>query len=68
MRCLLQAAADEFAGLVKDFAPDAEAVWGDQGLETVFASPVDAVAIVLPAQVQVGRPSWSLHFTLLLKM
>lgn len=68
MRSRLQAAAEEFAKLVKDFAPHAEAVWGDQGLEKVFGSPVHAVAIVLPAQVQVGRSSWSSHSTLLLKM
>ncbi|GAQ91362.1 hypothetical protein KFL_007720040 [Klebsormidium nitens] len=47
-----EAGAVQFTGLVKDFAPGAKAVWGDQGLDTVFDSPVHAVAIVLPAQIQ----------------
>lgn len=48
-----QAASLEFVELAKSFAPEAEAVWGEDGLDKVLRSPVHAVALVLPAQIQV---------------
>ena len=48
-----ESAAADLLPVVKDFAPDVKALSGDDGLTAVLEDPnVDAVAIVLPAHVQ----------------
>ncbi len=48
-----ESAAAGLLPLVKDFAPGAQALSGDDGLAAILDDPnVDAVAIVLPAHVQ----------------
>ncbi len=50
-----QAAAQEMVQRVKGFAPDADAEWGEEGLEHILASPfVQCCAIVLPILSQPG--------------
>jgi len=51
-----QDAAKKALLLVKSYAPNAEAKWGQEGLESIFQDKsIHAVAVVLPAQHQVSR-------------
>ncbi|BBN07596.1 hypothetical protein MPTK1_4g04870 [Marchantia polymorpha subsp. ruderalis] len=50
-----QEVAMEGALLCKDFSPDVQAKWGEEGLEEIFADQsIHGVTVVLPAQVQLG--------------
>ncbi|KAL2631603.1 hypothetical protein R1flu_016289 [Riccia fluitans] len=48
-----QETAMEGALLVKEYSPDVQAKWGEEGLEEIFADQsIHGVTLVLPAQVQ----------------
>lgn len=51
----LQESAKAAAELARDFAPEVECKWGDEGLEEIMGdSSIMGVAVVLAGQVQVG--------------
>lgn len=53
-RC--QDAAKKALVSVKSYAPNAEAKWGQEGLDSIFQDKsIHAVAVVLPAQYQVSH-------------
>jgi hypothetical protein len=58
-----QDAAKKALLLAKSFAPNAEAKWGQEGLESILKdNSIHAVAVVLPAQYQVGQKSRLLYY------